>query len=560
MRLVALVALAPILTAQAVTGVPGVAALGVPEKVGQLMVHAVRPGETGPGTEAWAKLRRDVERHHVGGVHVFRARAEETVSLVNRVQSVARVPVLITADFEGGTGYIVRGGTRFPRGMGLAATGDTKLARRVAEAVAREGRTVGVHVNFFPVMDVNNNPRNPIINLRSFGDRPDQVARFGAAYVAGLQAGGMLGTAKHFPGHGDTETDSHLALPVVQADRSRLDAVELPPFKAAIDAGVACVMSAHIAWPKVTGETALPATLSSKILIDLLRGEMGFRGICYTDALDMEGITRLFGPEEASIRAVLAGADALLFTQDVPRISAALVKAVEDRRIPMARLDEACGRILAAKRRLGLARAAKAKVFPADPARRFHDSALQAEAIMRSLTVIRDEPSRLPIRLTTDSRLLHVSLRDPGQDWSWDDPVPAIRQRLAATGAHLSHADLDDDVAVRNRLDVVLDHADAFDVIVVSAVAGLAANRGRTGLSQAQSRALHALAETGAVLVLLGNPYGFPEPKGFGTVLLGYDYDAAHGRLAVSALLGDFKPAGRLPVDVPGIGKRGDGR
>ena len=546
--------LVPPLAAQ---DIPRVDALSVAQKIGQLLIPSVHPGATGEDTEAWATLRRDLTTHHIGGLHVFRARGEQTASLINRAQGAAKIPVMVTADFEGGTGFIVREGTRFPRGMGLAATGDPDLADRVARIVGAEGRRVGVHVNFFPVMDVNNNPDNPIINLRSFGDRPGDVARFGAAYVRGLQSKGMLGTAKHFPGHGDTSSDSHLELPVVMSDRARLDKIELPPFRAAIDAGVACVMSAHIAWPEVTGNK-LPATLAPSILTGLLRDEMKFQGVCFTDALVMKGITRLYSPEEASLRAVLAGADALLFTQDVPRVANALMKAVEEGRLPTSRLDEACGRILAAKRRLGPGIATPATSLGVGP-ERSTATRVQTEAITRSMTLLRRRAGRFPIKDDAEASILHVAITDPGQPWTWDDPLPGVEERLDACDGKVTYARLPDDVTVAANLDIVRARAEQSDVVIVTAVAGLAAYRGKTGLSDAQSRAVRLLASDKAVLVLLGNPYGFPVPDGYGSVLVGYDYDRAHGRYAMKAVLGDYSPTGRLPVDVPGLGKRGDG-
>lgn len=557
MRLIlSLAACAALLTAQKI---PDLASLSVPEKVGQLLIPAIHPARTTAGSAAWENLARDLTQHHVGCIHVFRSTSAEMSSLINRAQAAAKIPLLVTADFEGGTAWIVRDGVRFPRGMGLAAAGDVGLVRRVSEVVAREARHIGVHVNFFPVMDVNNNPSNPIINLRAFGDRPADVSRLGAAYVRGLQEHGMLATAKHFPGHGDTETDSHHALPVVTADRARLDEMELPPFRAAIEAGVACVMSAHIAWPKVTGDAGLPATLSSAILTDLLRKELKFEGVCFTDALDMKGITRRHGHAEASIRAVLAGADALLFTQDVPKIAGAMIKAVEEGRLPMARLDEACGRILAAKRRVGPTIDAVGHPVDQGSAARFRMLTVQAEAIMRSMTLLRKKDGAFPVAGDAGARILHVAVTDPQQSWAWDDPVPGLRTRLLRHDGTIVDSHLADDRCVAMSGAIVLEEAQRADAIIVTAVSGLAAVRGKTGLTAAQTGIIRALASDKATLLLLGNPYGFPLPDGYGSVVLGYDYDRAHGEFAMGAVLGDYAPSGRLPIDVPGIGKRGDG-
>ena len=228
-------------------------------------------------------------------------------TLLNRLQRASALPLLFTADFEGGAGYIVDGATRLPRAMALGATRDVGLAERAGRLGAGEGRALGVHVDFYPVVDVNVNPQNPVINIRSFGEDPELVARMATAYMRGIQQGGMLATAKHFPGHGDTATDTHLDLAVVDHPRARLDAVELVPFRAAIAAGVDAVMSSHIRLPALDATEGLPATLSRPILTGLLRQELGFAGLVFTDSMSMHAISKRFTPEQAAAMAVAGG-------------------------------------------------------------------------------------------------------------------------------------------------------------------------------------------------------------------------------------------------------------
>ena len=289
------------------------------EKVAQLVVPGLNGVYTPLDSEAFEKLERLARERRVGGFHVFgggealppvllnpvygtsggraiKGDALAIAVLLNRLQRASALPLLFTADFEGGAGYIVEGATRLPRAMAIGATRDAGLATRAGRLAAGEGRALGIHVDFYPVVDVNNNPKNPIINVRSFGEDPEFVGRMATAYLEGIQAGGMLGTAKHFPGHGDTATDTHLDLAVIEHPRSRLDAVELVPFRAVIDAGIDAVMSSHIRLPALDPTEGLPATLSRPILTGLLRQELRFDGLVFTDSMSMHAISRRFPP------------------------------------------------------------------------------------------------------------------------------------------------------------------------------------------------------------------------------------------------------------------------
>ena len=350
------------------------------EKVGQLVVPGLNGVYTPLDSEAMEKLDRLVREGRVGGFHVFggaealppvllnpvygtsggRATRGDPLAiavLLNRLQRASALPLLFTADFEGGAGYIVAGATRLPRAMALGATRDEGLAERAGRLAAGEGRALGVHVDFYPVVDVNNNPTNPVINVRSFGEDPSFVGRMAVAYMKGIQAGGMLATAKHFPGHGDTATDTHLDLAVIEHPRSRLDAVELVPFKAAIAAGVDAVMSTHIRLPALDPTEGLPATLSRPILTGLLRTELGFDGLVFTDSMSMHAISRRFANDRAAAMAVAAGADVVLDPPDPEAALRGIRAAVERGEISMEQVDRSVRRVLRAKARVGLHRA-----------------------------------------------------------------------------------------------------------------------------------------------------------------------------------------------------------
>ena len=277
----------------------------------------------------------------------------ELAAILNRLQGLSKLPLLVAADFEHGVGMRINGGTRFPRAMAFGAAGDPELVRQAAQLTAREARGLGVHVNFAPVADVNNNPRNPVINIRSFGEDPGRVGTMVRAAVAGLQAGGVVATLKHFPGHGDSAIDTHLGLATVPHDRARLDRVELAPFRDGIAAGVEAVMVAHVEMPALD-PTPGPATFSAPIVSGLLRRDLGFGGVIYTDSLLMDAVKTMVDPGEAAVRVLEAGADVVLDPVDARQAHAAVMAALAGGRLTRARLEQSVRRLLTHKARLGL--------------------------------------------------------------------------------------------------------------------------------------------------------------------------------------------------------------
>src|SRR5229473_4544976 len=337
--------------------------MSVEEKIGQLLFTTYHGSFTAKDAPAYQQILHDVNDLHVGGfivithgspLGIVKSQAYPTAALINQMQAKSRLALLVGADFERGTAMRLDEGTSFPTAMAVAAGGDSKDAYTMGKVTALEARAVGVHWIYAPVADVNNNPGNPIINTRSFGENPARVAEFVKEFVRGVEENGALATAKHFPGHGDTASDSHIDLPVIHADRERLEQLEFVPFRAAISAGVSSIMTGHLSVPALEPDPNTPATLSSRILTDLLRSDLHFQGLVVTDAMDMGGITVRFAPGEAAVRAVLAGADCLLMSPVPDAAFEALQHAVESGRIPRERLDGSVRRILEAKARLGL--------------------------------------------------------------------------------------------------------------------------------------------------------------------------------------------------------------
>src|SRR5256714_5977525 len=353
--------------------------MSLDEKIGQLISVGINATFLNQDSEAFKALRHQVVDNHVGGIILFRGPVYESVVICNRMQQLAKHPLLISADLEAGSGMRFDDTVNFPWNMAIAATGNPEYARRAGELTAREARALGIQQIYAPVADVNNNAANPVINVRSYGEDPVEVARFVAAFVDGAQHAGVIATAKHFPGHGDTATDSHRGLPEIDVTRERLNTVELVPFRAAVDAGVGSVMDGHIGLPLIdpTAITPLPRdvkikaietdeageivvekgtmpTTLSPVMNGILRNDLKFEGLIVTDAMSMSGLTLYFTQEEASVRALEAGADLLLKPADTEAAIRGVRNAIKQRRLTEKRIDVSVRKVLAAKYDLGL--------------------------------------------------------------------------------------------------------------------------------------------------------------------------------------------------------------
>ncbi len=531
------------------------------EKIGQMLVPAMAPVFMNRESEEFRRIERNIVEFHVGGYHAFGGDPVALAALLNRMQRLAKIPLLITADLEGGPGYQFRGATRLPRAMALGATGSEELAYRAGQITAIEGRAMGIHVNFYPVLDVNNNPRNPIINIRSFGEDVALVSRLGQAYIRGAQENGQLATAKHFPGHGDTSQDSHLELPVIAVGRDRLDQIELPPFRAAIRAGVAAIMTAHIALPHLELERGVPATLSPAILTGLLRTELGFQGLIFTDAMEMRGIADHFTPEEATVRAVRAGADVILFPVDVERSFTALRQAIERGEISLERIEASVRRLLEAKARLGLHRNRYVDLdrIEAIVGNQEHQQWARM-MIERAITLVRDERRVLPLALEETRRVLLLTILDARAGWREGMPGSTFRAELLKRHRNVIEVTIDERTS-RETIEVVKKLADLCDVILANGFIRVAAYKGSIDLTEEQLDLLRALSksEKPFVFTLFGSPYMFSFVPELPTCILTYEYYPEAERAALRAILGEIPFTGKLPISLPGAYPIGHG-
>jgi beta-N-acetylhexosaminidase len=539
--------------------------MSLDEKIGQLFAVWAYGSFLSTESQDYKDLLRDVEEKHVGSfaiqtqgspLGVERSQVYPTAVLVNTLQRHAKVPLLVGADFERGTGMRIDEGTSFPYEMAVAATGRPEDAYTMGKITALEARAVGVPWIFSPVADVNSNPENPIINTRSFGEDPARVSEFVAAFVRGVEENGALATAKHFPGHGDTSTDSHLDLPLVSSDLAHLDRVELAPFRAAIAAGTSTIMTGHLAVPALEPDTNVPATMSPKIMTDLLRGRMGFNGLVVTDALDMGGVTVRYPPGEVAVRSILAGADVLLVPPVLDAALQAVHEAVTSGRIPMARLDEAVTRVLRAKAKLGLN---KSKLVDLDALSRNFDRPEYARAALdiadRGITLLRDDPHILPLDATKPSRVLLVAVSGDSDPYPGGNLENEIRWRVD------SLATVRMDTRFVRADTVKLPAPDTYDLAIAAVYVRVTDRKGSIGLPDDEAALVNRLLSAGKPVVVagFGSPYlaeSFPTAKtyiaAFGT---GDVAQWAMGR----ALFGQTAVGGRAPVNIPGVAALGAG-
>ncbi|HVW09229.1 MAG TPA: glycoside hydrolase family 3 protein, partial [Bryobacteraceae bacterium] len=489
------------------------ASLTLREKIAQLVIvpfngHPLRHSRDS------TRFLNFISHEHVGGMILVntaegrltaKPNAIETALFINRMQRLAKIPLLVAGDFERGVSMRIDGTTVFPQAMAFTASGDPGEARIEGEITAKESRAIGFQWLFFPDADVNNNPDNPIINIRSYGENPADVSRFVSAFIEGAHAASgahVLVTAKHFPGHGDTATDTHMNLATITADRPRLESVEWAPFRAAIASGVDAIMTAHIAVPALD-ESGLPSTLSPKILTGILRDELGFQGIIVTDALDMGGIVNGFGAGDASVRALEAGADVLLMPADPKAAIDAVEAAVKSGRLTQARIERSVMRLLRAKAQLGLATSKLVNLQQLTARVDTPASNAAAQRIAdRSVTLVRNEGGIIPLRETADT-VFYTLVESPssteGNAFTTALHARAPQAEVVRANSTMSEAEME----------TLLARGSSARRFVIAAFASVAPSRGTAALGGVLPKLVDDLIATKkpVAFIAMGNPY-----------------------------------------------------
>ncbi|HXZ42617.1 MAG TPA: glycoside hydrolase family 3 protein [Terriglobales bacterium] len=566
--------------------------LSTEEKVGQLFMIWVRAEFLNVNSPQYVQLRDTMNKYHVGAFgmtvrsdppFLYRNQPYEAAVLLNRLQQDSKLPLLIGADFERGVSMRLHGTAEFPHAMAFGAAGKTDYAEAFGRITALEARAIGVHWNFFPDADVNSNPSNPIINTRSFGEDPQQVGDLVAAYIRAARASGMMTTAKHFPGHGDTATDSHLGVAEVTGDKARLGSVELPPFRQAIAAGVDAVMVAHVTVPSLDPTPDRVATTSPAIVTGLLKDQLGFQGIVITDALDMAGLTRLYSNDigRAAVDAFKAGNDVLLIPADLDASYKAVLQAVQTGEIPTAQLDAAVLKILKAKASLGLYKARLVDLRALEEVvGKPENIALGQEISDRAVTLVRENGKLLPLKRsgTVTSSLPYERVEEVHNStvaviFSEDvrlDVGRVLERQLRARAPDANVFYVDSRIAAAMS-DDVLDAVDEAKAVIAAvyvvptagrAVKGPNGLTNSVGVPDANSELLQKILDRAAaktVMLAMGNPYlaqDFPAVQNY---LCTFSNAAVSEVSAVKALFGETAIHGRLPVTIPNIAQRGAG-
>jgi beta-N-acetylhexosaminidase len=536
------------------------------DKAAQLIIVPIYGESANTRSAEFRKYQHLIRDLHVGGVIVTghslnggirNAEPYAMAALLNRLQKMARTPLFVAADFERGASMRVNSTTAWPYSMAFGAAQDLAAVTEEGADTARDARAMGVNWLFAPVADVNNNPDNPIINIRSFGENPEQVASFVEAYINGAHSdrkNPVLVTAKHFPGHGDTTEDSHLSLPRLDFDRDRIEAIELTPFRKAIEAGVDAVMTAHLSVPALDPD-GLPATVSEKIVTGVLRDELGFHGLIVTDSMAMQGLAAMFDSGEAAVRALEAGNDVLLMPKHPEEAIRGLVAAVQRGRISRKRLDDSVNRVLAAKARLGLRTKKLVDLESIADVVDSPESGEHAQEVAdRAVTLVKDSADSLPIR-HPDSTCL-IALTEGRRSQEGIRLIDEVKKRAPGVSTTVV-----DPTLSKSDLDQVSEKTSSCSEIVAAAYVTVAASRGNVALAGGYPDFMNELiaGKIPVMLVSLGNPYlvrAFPNVSAYLTT---YSPTPTSELAVAKALFGEIAITGHLPVTIPGVAKYGDG-
>jgi beta-N-acetylhexosaminidase len=566
--------------------------LSLEEKIGQVFMIWTPAQFLNVNSSAYLRLRDEMRQYHIGlflltvpydPPFLYRSRPLEAAELLNRLQQDSKLPLLVAADFERGISMRLHGGTEFPDAMAFGATGKAEYAEDFARVTALESRAIGVHWNFFPVTDVNSNPANPIINTRSFGEDPQQVSDFADSYIRGAHAGGLLTTAKHFPGHGETITDSHLGVAEVPGDLARLNTIELPPFRSAIAAGVDSIMISHVTVPALEPDPDRVASTSLAVVTDLLKRQLGFQGLVVTDALDMTGLTHLYTANigRAAVDAFKAGNDVLIIPADLDASFKALLKAIRSGEVPLSQLDASVLKILKAKASLGLNQDRlvdlnQITTIVGKP----EDFSLGERIASDAITLVRDNGKILALKKsgTAASDLPYQNVEEVHNHLvvailTDDVRAEAGRElereiRLRVPDVHVIYVDpriasgMSDDVlkAVDQAQTVV-----AAVYMTPTAGKAIAEANGVTNsvsLAGATGHLLQGILDHGAektIVLAMGSPYLAKDFPALQNYICAFSNVTVSEIAVVKALFGEIPIHGHLPVTIPNFARRGAG-
>lgn len=527
------------------------------EKIGQLFFVPVNGRFLSRDDHRFKEISDLITEDHIGGLIFMRGDIYGQAVLTNKLQELSDIPLWITQDMEYGAAMRIVGSTRFTPAMGVTATGDKRNAFVMGKITAREAKAMGVHQIFAPVLDVNNNPDNPVINVRSFSGDPEMVSEYGIAFMQGVQSEGLIATAKHFPGHGDTDSDSHIELPVLNHDYNRLDSVELIPFRRAIEGGIQSIMSAHISFPKISDQPEIPGTLDENILGDILMDSLKFDGVVVTDGLEMSGITKKFSPGRAVVRALNAGADIMLISPDIHTAISEVIAAVEQGEITVERIEASYRKIVQWKQEAGLFdQNNQIDIHALDQVLNANAHQAEADRIAReSITILKDDKNLLPLDPTKYENILLVSIADDDYGNTGSPFARALRDYHPNVTFSVF-----DDRSDEDDVQKILRQARAADLVIIGSFISLRFAES-IQLPRKHASFLRRLMSLGknTVLTMFGNPYLVSELQETDVHVMAWSNHTIQMRAAAPTLFGAADVAGKLPIEIPGMYSVGDG-
>ncbi|PAU95793.1 hypothetical protein CK503_01665 [Aliifodinibius salipaludis] len=525
------------------------AEMSLKEKIGQLFFVRAYGNYKSDDNESYQKLLRQIQNYHIGGLVFFNGTVYGQAILTNKLQRAATIPLWISQDMEYGAAMRVEGTTRFVPAMGVAATQKPEYAYWMGKVTGQEAKALGVNQVFAPVLDVNNNPLNPVINVRSFSGDPDIVSEFGNKFIEGVESENVLSTAKHFPGHGDTDMDSHLSLPVIKYDFARLDSVELVPFRSAINNGLNSVMSAHISFPAISPDSSLPATMDPSILDGILADSLNFDGLVVSDGLEMRGISSHYSPGRAVIQALKAGVDLMLLSPDELTALHEIEQAVHTGKISEERIDNSVRKLLKWKKQQGLFENKEVDIESLSANISTRKNRLIADEISRkSLTLLKNNNDILPIRASEYPKVMVVSVSDGKSGYTGSSFVSQLRDYHPDVSSHL----LDQRTSKEEKKKMIQDARKA-DLIIIGSFIYVKSGQ-KVQLKNEQLSFLKELTQNKpSVLTAFGNPYVVQDLPYTDVQLLAWSANGGQVKSTVPALFGGSEISGRLPISIPGL-------
>lgn len=531
--------------------------LSLREKIGQMMVYRMNMRFKDVSSEKWKEINSLIASDGIGTIHLWYGDAGSSLAMMNQMQSASKVPILFDADIEYGLNQRFPFGTDVPPLMAIAATGNPDNAYQVGKIIAKEARAVGVHWNLSPVVDVNNNSLNPIINTRSFGEDPDLVGIFGIALMKGLQDHGMLATAKHFPGHGDTETDSHSSLAMIPSDSARLWSVEIPPFKAMSEAGVDAIMVAHVHAPDYQPESEIPASMTPFWIQSVLREKLGFNGVVITDAMGMGGITKNYSDAYALIETINAGSDVIIQNYNLKGSIDKVEKAVNNGEISINRINESALKVLKMKAKITLHKSAKISLDGLYNSYHKKESKyIAAQIAQEAITCVKYDSKMFPFHLKNSEPLYVIDIYDSENNHDKSN----VTKGLQKSGLKIKALQIDESDS-KGVLDAMLNEIPKNSHVLINAFASPKAWKNRIFLPGNETEFVRSLMEKTDRIILasLGTPYLIQEFPEIPVYLCAYKNNSVMQNALVNALLGKSIINGKLPVSIPGIANIGEG-